>query len=614
MTDLSADQARRDWQARIYQASGEMDAAAEVRLTAPEGLRATEGVSRVSLSWEPVDGAIGYLVHRSAAADGPFEPIRQDDVDVPAVPGRGYTDTGTDGAHWYAVAAISTMDAIGPLSEPVPAAPLGVKDAAPEVTVSVDAGRVTRKLPRPWRHMIGSEHLSYMLSTDTSGGRPIGAELTEALRTMHDELGVQTVRAHAILGDDLGVYREVDGEPVHDFSGVDEVYDTIMSFGMRPIVELSFMPRDLATDTTKTVFGYQAIISPPKDYDRWGDLIRALVVHLVDRYGLEEVRDNWAFEVWNEANLEVFWSGTPEEFLRLYDVTAAAVKSVHPDLLVGGPSSAANGWVEELLTHVDASGAALDFISTHTYGNAPLDWRPALERHGREGTPIWWTEWGPTPTHFHGIGDGPFGATFLLHGMKSAAGRVDSLAHWVASDHFEELGRPPALFHGGFGLFTVGNLRKPRFWALTLADRLGDEELHTDVDGDVAGVESWAARGEGRVGVLVWNGTLQQSQAGGEPLLNRSVTVTVADLPAGEYEVRHHRIDESHSNIRAVWRHVGGDAEWPTGEQWDELRAADALAEFAPPQRVRTSGEPVTFRFGLPMPGVSYLEFVRSGT
>ncbi|MDN3352376.1 hypothetical protein [Actinomadura sp. DC4] len=603
MTDVA------DWRNRIHQASGSPAPATNVTLAAPARPRATAGAGWVGLTWEPVEGAIGYLIHRAPAADGPYEPIEQPDVDVPAVPYPAYTDTSATGPGWYAVAAIASMEAAGPLSPPVRAAPLGAADTVPEVTVRVDAGRATRPLPRPWRHMIGSEHLSHLLSAETTGGRPIGVELTGALRTMHDELGVRTVRAHAILCDDLGVYREVDGVPMHDFTGVDRVYDAITAFGMRPIVELSFMPRDLAADPSKTVFGYRAIISPPRDYDRWGDLVRALVAHLVARYGLAEVRDGWAFEVWNEANLEVFWSGTPEEFLRLYDVTAAAVKSVDPSLRVGGPASAANGWVEELLAHVDASGAALDFLSTHTYGNAPLDWRPALARHGRAGTPIWWTEWGPTPTHFHGIGDGPFGAAFLLHGMRSAAGRVPSLAHWVASDHFEELGRPPALFHGGFGLLTVGNLRKPRYWALSLANRLGDEEVAAEVSGDVGGVEAWAARSPERVGVLVWNGTLNQAQAGGEPLLNRSVTVTVSDLPAGEYTVRHHRIDESHTNIRAVWRNLGGDADWPDEDQWRRLHAADTLAEFTPPQRVRTSGEPVTFRFGLPMPGVSYLEF-----
>ncbi|MBB5077910.1 GH39 family glycosyl hydrolase [Nonomuraea endophytica] len=590
----TADAARRDWQERIYQASGEVTPVGEIPLPAPEGLRADPGAGHVTLTWEPVPGAIGYLVHR----DG--ESVKQPDVDVPAVPECRYVDTGQDPAA-YTVAAIAAMEVTGAFTAPVRAAPLPGPAA---VTVVVEADRVTRALPRPWTPMIGSEHLSYMLSEDTTGGRPIGAELTAALRTMREEFGVETVRAHAIFCDDLGVYKEVEGAAVYDFTRVDRVYDTIMEFGLRPVVELGYMPRDLATDPSKTVFGYEAIISPPKDFEAWSDLVRALVEHLAERYGIQELIERWSFEVWNEANLAVFWSGTPEEYFLLYDVTAAAVKNVHPDLRVGGPSSAANGWVEELLAHVAESGAALDFVSTHTYGNAPLDWRPALARHGREGVPIWWTEWGPTPTHFHGIGDGPFGATFLLHGMKAAAGRIEALSHWVASDHFEELGRPPRLFHGGFGLLTVGNLRKPRFHALTLAHRLGDEELAARAEGDAGGVEVWAARhDDGRIGVLIWNGTLNQAQADGAADLARTVTLSIPGL-AGQHVVTHHRIDERHTNIRAVWQAMGG-GDWPAGGQWEELAAADTLDELTPPARVAGA---LTLEFDLPMPGVSFVE------
>ncbi|WP_084958923.1 GH39 family glycosyl hydrolase [Thermoactinospora rubra] len=597
----TADAARRDWRERIHQASGQVAPVTQIALPAPAGLRATPGAGHVTLTWDPVPGAIGYLVHRDGV------PVTQPDVDVPAVPGCRYVDTG-HGPATYTVAAVATMELTGPPSQPVSAAPLPPSDHAEvaEVSVAVDASAVTGTLARPWTHMIGSEHLSHLLCRDRTGGRPIGAELAEALRIMREEFGVRTVRAHAILGDDLGVYREVDGAPVYDFTKVDQVYDTIMSFGLRPVVEIGFMPRDLAADPGKTVFAYQAIISPPKDYGAWGDLVRALVEHLAGRYGLRELVDNWAFEVWNEPNLAVFWSGTPQEYFRLYDVTAAAVKSVDPGLRVGGPSSAANGWVEELLAHVRASGAPLDFVSTHTYGNAPLDWRPALERHGRAGTPVWWTEWGPTPTHFHGIGDGPFGAAFLLHGMKSAAGRVEAVSHWVASDHFEELGRPPRLFHGGFGLLTVGNLRKPRFHALTLAHRLGDLELATGLSGDVGGVEAWAARHpDGRVGVLVWNGTLNNAQAAGAPELARRVRLAVTGL-SGRHTVTHHRIDSEHSNIEAVWESMGG-GDWPAAGQWDKLRAANTLEELEP---ARTVTGDVELSFELPMPGVSFVELV----
>ncbi|MFC4009365.1 hypothetical protein ACFOY2_19185 [Nonomuraea purpurea] len=585
--------AQRDWQDRIGQASGELSPAARPAPEAPTGLRAVPGGGQVTLTWNPVPGAIGYLVHRDGV------PATQPDVDVPAVPACRYVDTG-HGEAAYAVAAIAAMDHLGPLSQEVRAAPV---DSAAAVSIRVDARRVTRELPRPWASMVGSEHLSHLLSTDESGGRPIGEELERALRIMRDELGVQTVRAHAILCDDLGVYKEVDGQAVYDFSGVDAVYDKVVALGLRPIVELGYMPRDLASDPSKTVFSYKAIISPPKDFEAWSDLVRALVEHLVERYGIHELVEHWAFEVWNEANLAVFWSGTPEEYFLLYDVTAAAVKNVHPGLRVGGPASAANGWVEELLAHVEESGAALDFVSTHTYGNAPLDWRPVLTRYGLD-VPVWWTEWGPTPTHFHGIGDGPFGATFLLHGMKSAAGRVAALSHWVASDHFEELGRPPRLFHGGFGLLTVGNLSKPRFHALALAARLGDAELATAVDGDVAGVEVWAARhDDGRVGVLVWNGTLNQAQASGAPELTRTVLLTVNGIE-GEHTITHHRIDQDHSNVEAAWRSMGG-GDWPEPGQWEQLRAAATLDELHPPT---LANGPVTLTFELPMPGVSFIE------
>jgi xylan 1,4-beta-xylosidase len=103
------------------------------------------------------------------------------------------------------------------------------------------------------------------------------------------------VRAHAIFHDELGVYRELDGEPVHDFAVVDQVYDLLLEIGLRPCVELGFMPRDLASDSDRTVFEYRGIVSPPKDWDRWADLVRALVAHLLDRYG-EQVL-GWDFEV-----------------------------------------------------------------------------------------------------------------------------------------------------------------------------------------------------------------------------------------------------------------------------------------------------------------------------
>ncbi|HLK75285.1 MAG TPA: hypothetical protein VKU77_16740 [Streptosporangiaceae bacterium] len=605
--------ARTDWEERIGRRGApgqDTRHGAAAGLAPPGGLRATSGQGHVTLDWDPVPGAAGYLVYR--AAGEPYQPLDHGGGDVLAVPAGPYADTsGEPGKiRHYALAAVADGTSAGPLSEPVAMAPGAANGGRPAVTIEV-GDRADGELQRPWEPMIGSEHLSYMLNQDRTGGQVIGPEVREALRIVHDEIGVQAVRAHAVLCDDLGVYAEPGGRAVHDFSGVDRVYDQLMEIGLRPVVELSFMPRDLASDPGKTVFSYGAIISPPRDWDRWADLVRDLAAHLIDRYGRDEVVSRWAFEVWNEPNLEVFWSGTPQEYFRLYDVSARAVKSVDPDLRVGGPSSAAAGWIGELLGHLEGSDLPLDFLSTHVYGNVPLDLRPVLASFGRPGAPIWWTEWGTTPTHFHHVGDTIFAAAFLLRGMTSALGRIEALSHWVASDHFEELGRPPELFHGGFGLLSVGNLRKPRYWAMSLLSRLGRSRLPVSVRGDGAGslVEALAARhDDGRIGVLAWNVTLDQSKIAGAPLLDRAVRLRVAVPPGAAYTVRHYRIDEEHSNVVPAWERMRGGAPWPTPDQWARLRELNTLDELRLPSQVTADGGMLEFGFDLPMPAVSYLE------
>jgi xylan 1,4-beta-xylosidase len=184
--------------------------------------------------------------------------------------------------------------------------------------------------------------------------------------------------------------------------------------------------------------------------------------------------------------------------------------------------------------------------------------------------------------------------------MKSVQGRADALAYWVVSDHFEELGRPPALFHGGFGLMTVGGLRKPRWWALHLAESLGPNLVEAQLEGDGAGslVECWATRGDdGTVRVLLWNGTLEQAKLIGDPLLDRVVQVRVD----GRYEASVARIDFQHSNIA---RHWTGERDWPTPDEWKELRSLDVLAEE--PLGV-VDGE---LEVQLPMPSVVRLRLI----
>lgn len=607
MTD--ADRAGERWEELTAQRKG--GDAARPNLAAPQRLVAHPGRGQVTLDWDLVDGAAGYLVRRADSRDGEYAPLEIGEPWVRPVPHPPLTDTtGVPGREgWYTVAAVAAVDDHQqPTSAPVSATPL--VDVEAECHVAIDARSPTGPLHRPWRPMIGSERLSQLDHGIGPGGRHIGDEFAEALRLAHDELGVRAVRAHAILHDDLGIYRDVDGEVIHDFSGVDRIYDRVLGLGLRPIVEVSFMPRDLARDPDCTVFDYRAIISPPKDWDRWERLVGDLTAHLVDRYGREEVR-TWGFEIWNEANLEVFWSGSRDDYLRLYEISVRAVKAVDANLPVGGPASAAAAWLDELLASTSDSSVPIDFLSTHTYGNAPLDLRPIVARHGYPGLPLWWTEWGAHATHFNRAHDSVWSAAYLARGMVSAMGRLDALAYWTISDHFEELGRASELLHGGFGLLGIGNLRKPRWWALWMLEQLGDERLAAEISGDGAGdmVDAVASSSpDGTVAIVVWNGTVDVAKSGGEALLDRDVELAIEGLAAPAYRMRHRRLDEQHSNINAAWNRVSSGRPWPDDEAWRTLADADQLDDYAPITDVRPDGGTVTVRFALPMPAVSLIE------
>jgi xylan 1,4-beta-xylosidase len=582
-----------------------------VSLPPPDDVRVVRGRGQVSVEWAPVAGAAGYLVHRGPSAEGPFEPIDHDVGDVLAVPHAPYLDTtGPVGAEaWYAVSSVPSIETEGgALSDPV-APRAGVGDGTIQITV--DADQVVGRIGRPWRPIIGSEHLALLLRGHGPGDRDVGAELAEAFRIVRNELGVEAVRAHAILDDSLAVYRDAGDGPIHDFSNVDAVFDRLLATGLRPVVELSFMPRDLASASDATVFAYLAHISPPRDYERWADLIRDLVSHLKDRYGRDEV-GRWAFEIWNEPNLCLFWSAAESDYFRLYEVAARAVKAVDPEFRVGGPSTAAAGWIDDLLAHCQTGNVPLDFLSTHTYGVAPLDLRPIAARFGRQDMPLWWTEWGVSAGLGEPTNDGAWAAPLVCRGMRSAAGRLGALAYWVASDHFVELGEAPALFHGGFGLLTIGNLRKPRYWAIAILERLGADELATEIEGDGAGslVETWASRdATGRMAIAAWNGTLDRSVAPSDGALDRSITLNIAGLRPGTYWLHHRRVDADHSNIQRTWERLG-KPEWPDDAGWEQLHAADRLDDLEPARQVSAEGGRFKLEFVLPMPAASLVELV----
>jgi xylan 1,4-beta-xylosidase len=599
--------ARADWERRVGQRREDATAPG-ITLPPPSQLSAEAGAGHIRLGWAPVPGAAGYLIERAGpSADQDADPpeiLRHGGSDVAAVIGPPFADTGVaDGVTYrYRIAAVAGAELPAGTWSDVAAAHTTAA-AAGAVEISVDASTVTGQLDRVWQ-MVGAERLSQLRVADSyeAGAERIGAEFAQALRLAHADLGATQVRAHAILHDDNAVARRrPDGSLQLDFRAVDAIYDQVLGLGLRPVVELSFMPAALARDPQRTVFTYRGIISPPADWAEWRHLVSKMAAHLVERYGAVEVAQ-WAFEVWNEPNLAVFWPGSRDDYLRLYAESARAIKAVDPRLRVGGPATAAAEWIELLAAHAAAAGVPLDFVTTHTYGNVPVDLRPALARHGFDGVDIWWTEWGVGSTHFGAVHDSVFGAPFVLSGMHSAQGRVDRIAYWVISDHFEELGRPPRLFHNGFGLLTVGNLRKARYWAVHLAAHQGDQILRTELTGDGAGalVQAWATRhDDGTVDVLAWNGTINAALLAGDPRLDRRVHLSVTGLPAATYRPTLARVDEQHSNVAA---HCPADVDWPDEALWQRLRAVDHLYEERLPDVL---GPAARFDLHLPMPGIA---------
>src|ERR1700723_4272684 len=226
--------------------------------------------------------------------------------------------------------------------------------------VEIDVNGPSHPFPHFWEQMFGS-------------GRAI-LSLRDSYRSDLREVKAATdfkyVRFHAIFHDEVGMYDEdAGGKPTYNFSYVDQIYDGLLQNHVRPFVELSFMPRKLASADTRQAFWYKPIVAPPKDYERWGAMVSAFAKHLIDRYGIDEV-SQWYFEVWNEPNLD-FWAGDPREatYYHLYDVSARALKRVNPRLRVGGPATAQAAWVDRFIRHCADGKVPVDFVSTHVYAN-----------------------------------------------------------------------------------------------------------------------------------------------------------------------------------------------------------------------------------------------------
>jgi xylan 1,4-beta-xylosidase len=313
------------------------------------------------------------------------------------------------------------------------------------------------------------------------------ADWQEQLKYVKKECGFKYIRMHGLLTDDMGVYREDrSGNPQYNFQYIDVLYDFILSIDMKPFVELGFMPNALASGT-ETIFWWRGNVTPPKDYKKWEELIRQLMLHLTKRYSVDEVK-TWYFEVWNEPNLiPGFWTGTMEDYFKLYKHSAIAVKSVNKDYRIGGPATAGAAWEGELIDFCEKNDLPLDFISTHAYGvkqgfldeygqsGTVLDSNPMslsidilnsrkeIEVSSMPGLELHYTEWSSSYTPADPIHDSYHEAPYILDKIKRVGNAATSMSYWVFTDIFEEPGPRFTPFHGGFGLLNKSKERSALF-------------------------------------------------------------------------------------------------------------------------------------------------------
>ena len=468
--------------------------------------------------------------------------------------------------------------------------------------LQIDAQAATQPFPHFWEQTFGS-------------GRAI-LSLRESyrndLRTVKEATDFKSIRFHGILMDEVGLYDpgrlgfnpttgkvEAQTGTPYNFSYIDEIYDGLLANNVHPFVELSFMPRKMAADPNQLqFFWYKPVVSPPKDYKLWDDMIVALGAHLVQRYGLEEVA-TWKFEVWNEPNLD-FWGGRPNQstYWELYDHTARALKSVSPRLQVGGPSTAQAAWVTPFLQHAKAGNVPVDFVSTHVYGNDTADnvlgtkedvprdlmvWRAVKKVHEEIAAspypkmPLIFSEYNASYANEPNITDDVYMAAWMANTIRLCDGLTDSMDYWAFSDVFEEQGVVQSPFYGGFGLVAADGIGKPALNAFRALHKLGDQRIA------VASEAALATKTADGLVLALWDyappvaSGPKYVQPTGSAGPAKTFDLSFAHLPA-DTAVELWRVDDTHGNVIAAFNAMGRPSADLTQAQIAALKKAGAMA------------------------------------
>lgn len=379
------------------------------------------------------------------------------------------------------------------------------------------------------------ENFEHFWSKCVGAGRAnegLRASWLEHMQLVKDNCGFEYCRFHGLFHDDMFVYKEVNGKAVYNWQYIDDLFDRMLTIGVRPFVELSFFPKELAAKESRTQFWWKGYVTPnPEKFDKWADLVSAFTKHCIQRYGLEEVK-SWYFEVWNEPDLRGFWDGTKSQYFELYRVSVNAIKAIDPALRVGGPATSnfvpderfdgetedktkhktltvsdintlewRGVWIKDFLNFCAKEKLPVDFVSTHPY---PTDW--AIDPESGKGggrtrkvdatledlkwlketiaksvypkAEIHLTEWSSSPSPRDNAHDFLPAAAYVVKINTDCIGLTNSLSYWTFTDVFEEGGAGNTIFHGGFGMINYQGIVKPTYHAYRMLNELGDELLY----------------------------------------------------------------------------------------------------------------------------------------
>ncbi|MDI9478838.1 MAG: glycosyl hydrolase [Bacillota bacterium] len=404
-------------------------------------------------------------------------------------------------------------------------------------------------------------------------GLALQKEYLDHLKIVQESISFKYIRGHGLFSDDVGIYREyeIDGEiqSFYNFTYLDRIIDSYLENNIKPFLELGFMPEKLKSGE-ETIFYWKGNVSPPTSYEKWAELVRVTLNHLIERYGREEVI-TWPIEVWNEPNIG-FWAGSMEDYFTLYEYSARVIKEVDPRIQVGGPAICGvetEKWFRGFFEFCIENDVPVDFISRHCYtANQPSRQGHYLYHTLNEPTymidelketreimgdypqianlPLHITEFNSSYVPVCPVHDTDFHAAYIARILSEAGEYADSYSYWTFSDVFEEQDVPKAVFHGGFGLVALNSIKKPTFYAFEFFSRAGKELLYRDDNLIVT-------RDEDRYVIIGWNWT---NKAANERERAKSYLLKLPSI-GEEAILLKKEVGGAHANPLQTWSNLG---------------------------------------------------------